>query len=144
MTKSSMKCLKATKALTERLVRSPTYSIEQAIDEIREFYQFDSDKLVEQELRRIVGRCARRVMTDKYSRGAYILNKRGIIVNLNVCKDEELLGEVRELMKKQIVGYRVNYHGVLKRIEVLTGQITIDDLFKEMETESWAKEGQTT
>ncbi len=140
MMKSSKKCLKATKALTERLARSPTYSIEQAIEEIREFYQFDVDKLTDQELRRIVGRCARKVMTDNYSRGAYILTKRGIIVNLNVCKDEQLLDEVRELMKKQIVGYRVNYHGVLKRIEVLTGQITIDDLFKDLEEENRTKE----
>lgn len=133
MTKSSMKCLRATKALTERMAQNPTYSIDQAVDEIREFYQFDADKLAEQELRRIVGRCARKVYDKKGNRAAYILPKRGIIVNLNVCTDTKLTGEVRNLMKKQIVGYRTSYYSVLKRIEALTGQITFDDLFKELE-----------
>lgn len=131
MTKSSMKCLKTTKALTERINHSPTYSIEQAIDELRDVYQFSFDRLTEQELRRIVGRCARQVLGENGTRSAYLLPKRGIIVNLNTCNDEELIGEVREIMRQQLQGYRNSYRKVLKRYEAITGQITIDDLFAE-------------
>ena len=125
-------------ALTKRMAHSPTYSVDQAIEEIRDFYQFDYDTLVEQKLRQIVLQCARKVRTRKGRRAAYVV--RNEVINLNLCKDEERVNEVRKRMEKQINGYRDNYRGVLKRLIALTGQITIDDLFKDMEEENRTKE----
>ena len=60
-----------------------------------------------------------------------MLPDRGLIVNTRLCRDPELIQEVREQMKAQLIGFRTSYRKLAKRYSVLTGQITIDDLFKE-------------
>lgn len=118
---------KATEELTCKMQELPTYSIADGIEELRGVYDINVDKLVEQALRRAVGRCSRRVVDSKGRRNAFVLANRGIIVNLNHCNDPVLLREIAAQMDRQLNGYKASRRRLRRRLKEVQGQLSMFD-----------------
>lgn len=124
-----------TDALKERIESGTVISTEDAISEIEPYYSFDVDALKQAELRRIVGRVARRVTDGKGNRTAYLIQKKGVIVNVENCRDPDLMAEVMEQMQRQYDGCLRSIRHVKRRIKVISGQMRMFDLLEKTGTE---------
>ena len=120
-----------TSALENRMRHSATIPTAEAIKAIEDGYELDPEQAQRQQLRRIVGRVAKKITNKQGERTVFLLSDEQLIVNVERCTDETLLNAVQEQLRKQIKGYRTSYEKVRKRLYVLTGQITIDDIFND-------------
>ena len=120
-----------TSALENRMRHSATIPTAEAIKAIEDGYELDPEQAQRQQLRRIVGRVAKKIINKQGERTVFLLSDEQLIVNVERCTDETLLNAVQEQLRKQIKGYRTSYEKVRKRLYVLTGQITIDDIFND-------------
>lgn len=120
-----------TSALENRMRHSATIPTAEAIKAIEDGYELDPEQAQRQQLRRIVGRVAKKIINKQGERTVFLLSDEQLIVNVERCTDETLLNAVQEQLRKQIKGYRISYEKVRKRLYVLTGQITIDDIFND-------------
>lgn len=120
-----------TSALENRMRHSATIPKTEAIKAIEDGYELDPEQAQRQQIRRIVGRVAKKIINKQGERTVFLLSDEQLIVNVERCTDETLLNAVQEQLRKQIKGYRTSYEKVRKRLYVLTGQITIDDIFND-------------
>lgn len=120
-----------TSALEDRMRHSATIPTADAIKALEDGYELDPEQATRQQLRRLVGRVAKKIINKNGERTVFLLSDEQLIVNVEKCTDETLLNAVQEQLRRQIKGYRTSYEKVRKRLYVLTGQITIDDLFKD-------------
>jgi hypothetical protein len=120
-----------TSALEDRMRHNATIPTADAIKALEDGYELDPEQATRQQLRRLVGRVAKKIINKNGERTVFLLSDEQLIVNVEKCTDETLLNAVQEQLRKQIKGYRTSYEKVRKRLYVLTGQITIDDLFKD-------------
>ena len=130
----------ATDSVLDDIRTQAVVNIRDGMEKIRPHYTLDVEKAYDQRLRRVVNRCARRTLDKSGKRIAFALPEQGIIVNISLCKDPELIKAVNKLMKKQLDGFKASVDRVEERLKVLTGQITMDDIFKRMEEENRTKE----
>lgn len=130
----------ATDSVLDDIRTQAVVNIRDGMEKIRPYYTLDVEKAYDQRLRRVVNRCARRTLDKSGKRIAFALPEQGIIVNISLCKDPELIKAVNKLMKKQLDGFKASVDRVEERLKVLTGQITMDDIFKRMEEENRTKE----
>ena len=120
-----------TSALEDRMRHSAIIPTADAIKALEDGYELDPEQATRQQLRRLVGRVAKKITNKQGERTVFLLSDEQLIVNVEKCTDETLLNAVQEQRRRQIKGYRTSYEKVRKRLYVLTGQITIDDLFKD-------------
>lgn len=130
----------ATDSVLDDIRTQAVVNIRDGMEKIRPYYTLDVEKAYDQRLRRVVNRCARRTLDKSGKRIAFALPEQGIIVNISLCKDPELIKAVNKLMKKQLDGFKASVDRVEERLKVLTGQITMDDIFKRIEEENRTKE----
>ena len=130
----------ATDSVLDDIRTQAVVNIRDGMEKIRPHYTLDVEKAYDQMLRRVVNRCARRTLDKSGKRIAFALPDQGIIVNINLCKDPELIKEVNRLMKRQLDGFKASVTRVEERLKVLTGQITMDEIIRQMEEENRTKE----
>ena len=130
----------ATDSVLDDIRTQAVVNIRDGMEKIRPHYTLDVEKAYDQRLRRVVNRCARRTLDKSGNRIAFALPEQGIIVNISLCKDPELIKAVNKLMKKQLDGFKASVDRVEERLKVLTGQITMDEIIRQMEEENRTKE----
>ena len=119
---------KITNTISNEIRSKAVFSIKDGMDAIRPHYMLDVEKAYDQRLRRIVNRCARRTLDETGKRIAFALPDQGIIVNINLCNDPELIKAVNAQMEKQLEGFKASVERVHRRIKVLEGQIGIEEI----------------
>ena len=127
---------KITNTITDDIRNQAVFSISDGMEKLRPHYSLNVEKVYDQRLRRIVNRCARRTVDENGERIAFALPDQGIIVNINRCEDPELIEAVNQAMKKQLDGFKASVDRVAKRLKVLEGQVSIDDLLSEQAKEA--------
>ena len=119
---------KTTSTISNKIRSQAVFSIKDGMDAIRPHYTLDVEKAYDQRLRRIVNRCARRTLDENGKRIAFVLPDQGIIVNINLCNDPALIKAVNTQMEKQLEGFKASVERVQKRIKVLEGQISFEEI----------------
>jgi hypothetical protein len=106
--------------------KNPNISAEELSEIIKPHIEYDTKDLINRELKRQVRRIISSIKDDDGVR-VYFSNGRGNFVNVDTTTNMDELQKVELQIYKKLVGTTKSYKKVLRRKQVLFGQLSIFD-----------------